>query len=69
MINSNYQAIETTPEFELAKSMKSYYSAALYAEEAKRLSGKYTLAMDQMEMARALKMSHDISDRLYWRGF
>ena len=62
---ASYKPIETSAELEKAKLMKSVWSQHHYVEEAKKLSGKFNLHMDTMEMARALKMSTDISDRLY----
>ena len=52
-------------EVEMAKKMNHIWSQFHYQKEAKALESKYHLTMDEVEMTRALKMSHDINENAY----
>lgn len=60
---------ETTPMMEIAKDLSPYWSNSQYVAAAKKLAEKYNLTMDDQRVALALKITADVSDRLYKEGY
>lgn len=58
-----------TAEMRLAQQLSPFWSHAKYVKGAKELATKYNLTMDDQRIALALKITQDVSDRLYKEGY